>query len=159
VHLLQAIPELRARTHRAVWTTPQLACAPLTVLVPRIVDHRLLLVGDAAGTVDAITGDGIASALASVAAAAEAIVSGRLHDYERRRLEAGRTGRRLAGLLLRLSRVEGLAARLLLQRPRLVPTLLDVAIGRRPMTAVTAIRALGPPGRSACDVRSEEPRC
>ncbi|MDQ3616122.1 MAG: NAD(P)/FAD-dependent oxidoreductase [Actinomycetota bacterium] len=44
---------------------------------------RVLLVGDASGYVDALTGEGIALALAQARAAVEAVRSGRPEDYER----------------------------------------------------------------------------
>jgi flavin-dependent dehydrogenase len=140
--LLREIPELRARTAHIAMTTPLLAAAPLGLRVPRIVDGNLLLIGDAAGAPDPITGDGMALAFASVKPAADAIVSGDLRQYERTRLRMGRSSERLGRLLLRMARVDGRAARTLLGRPSLVPTLLDVAIARRPLNAATLLRAV-----------------
>lgn len=142
MHLLNAIPELRDRARQVQLTTPVLAAAPLGVYVPRVVDRELLLIGDAAGAPDPITGDGIAMALASVSPAADAIESGDLRSYERTRLAMGRTADRLGRALLAVSRAEGRAARTLLSRPSLVPTLLDVALGRRAMNASTLLRAV-----------------
>lgn len=142
MHLLNGIPELRDRAQRVELTTPVLAAAPLGLHVPRVVDRELLLIGDAAGAPDPITGDGMAMALASVRPAAEAIVSGDLGSYERTRLAMGRTADRLGRLLLAASRAEGRTARTLIRRPSLVPTLLDVALGRRPMNATTLLRAV-----------------
>ncbi|HET9362465.1 MAG TPA: hypothetical protein VFO58_22085, partial [Vicinamibacterales bacterium] len=101
----------------------------------------LLLIGDAAGAPDPITGDGIALALASVRPAADAIVSGDLLSYERTRLAMGRTADRLGRVLLAISRAEGRAARALLRRPSLVPTFMDVALGRRELNVSTVLRA------------------
>jgi flavin-dependent dehydrogenase len=140
-HLLRSIPEVAARVGRLEWTTPVLASAPLGLRVPRIVDARLLLVGDAAGAPDPITGDGMALALTSARPAADAIVAGDFERYERVRLERGRTADRLGRVLLRLTSIRGPAARAMLRRPSLVPTLLDVALGRRPMDVSTALRA------------------
>jgi flavin-dependent dehydrogenase len=142
MHLLNAIPELRDRAQRVRLTMPVLAAAPLGLHVPRVVDRELLLIGDAAGAPDPITGDGMAMALASARPAADAIVSGDLGSYERTRLAMGRTANRLGRLLLAASRAEGRAARTLIRRPSLVPTLLDVAVGRRPMNATTLLRAV-----------------
>jgi flavin-dependent dehydrogenase len=141
-HLLSSIPELRARTSRIEQTTPLLACAPLGLRVSRLVDEGLLLIGDAAGAPDPITGDGIAMAIVSAQPAAMAILSGDLYAYERTRLGMGRTADRLGKLLLGIPRADGRTARMLLQRRALVPTLLDVAVGRRPLTAATMIRAV-----------------
>jgi flavin-dependent dehydrogenase len=141
-HLLRAIPELRARARRVEFTTPVLACSPLGLRVPRVTAPGLLLIGDAAGAPDPITGDGISLALTSALPASDAIISGDLDAYARLRRERGRTADRLAALLLRLSQVEGRAATTLLRRPALVPTLLDVAVGRRSLGLATALRAV-----------------
>jgi len=140
-HLLNTIPGVRDRARRVEFTTPVLAASPLGLRVSRLIDRDLLLIGDAAGAPDPITGDGIAMAMASVQPAAEAIVSGDLASYERVRLAMGRNADRLGRLLLAVSRAEGRVAHALLRRPSLVTTLLDVALGRRPMDARTLIRA------------------
>ena len=56
---------------------------PLRQRSTRRVSGRVLLVGDAAGYVDALTGEGIAVGLASARAAVEAVVAGDLGRYER----------------------------------------------------------------------------
>ncbi len=141
-HLLNAIPEVRARARQVEFTTPMLACSPLGLRVPRLIAPGLLLIGDAAGAPDPITGDGMALALTSAVPAADAIISGNLAVYSRLRGRMGRTADRLAALLLRLSHVEGHAAVALLHRPALVPTLLDVAVARRPLNVATVFRAM-----------------
>jgi len=144
MHLLNAIPEMRDRAAHAELTTPVLASAPLGLHVPQVVDRRLLLVGDAAGAPDAITGDGIAMAIASARPAADAIVSGDLMSYQRIRLEMGRTAHRLGQLLLGIPRSHDRATRALLRHTSLVHTLMDVALARRPLNAATMIRAVMP---------------
>lgn len=140
-YLLNAIPAVRDRACHVEFTTPVLAAAPLGLRVPNIVDRDLLLIGDAAGAPDAITGDGIAMALASVKPAADAIVSGDLDSYQRSRLAMGRNAERLGRLLLAVSRAEGRLAHALLRKQSLVTTLLDVALGRQPMNARTLLKA------------------
>jgi flavin-dependent dehydrogenase len=49
----------------------------------RVSAGRVLLVGDAAGHVDPLSGDGIHAALLSARLAADAILAGGLEDYER----------------------------------------------------------------------------
>ncbi|MEQ1759237.1 MAG: FAD-dependent monooxygenase [Vicinamibacterales bacterium] len=141
-HLLQQIPELVERARHVEFTSPVLACSPLSLQVPRIVAPGLLLIGDAAGAPDPITGEGMALALTTAVPAAEAIVSGRLGDYAEIRREMGRNADRLAALLLTVSRLQGRVASLLLRRPSLVPTLLDVAINRRPLNAATLMKSV-----------------
>jgi geranylgeranyl reductase family protein len=54
----------------------------------RAASGRVLLVGDAAGLVDPLSGDGIYEAFVSGRLAAEAIVAGRLDEYEQRLADA-----------------------------------------------------------------------
>jgi flavin-dependent dehydrogenase len=137
---------MRDRARHVEFTTPILAASPLGLRLPRVVDRDLLLIGDAAGAPDPITGDGIAMAMASVRPAADAIVTGDLAAYERTRLAMGRNADRLGRLLLAVSRAEGRVAHALLRKQSLVTTLLDVALGRRDMNAGTLVRALGARG-------------
>jgi flavin-dependent dehydrogenase len=139
--LLDAIPELRERAAGISFTTPVLAAAPLGLHVPRLVSGNLMLVGDAAGAPDPITGDGMSLALCSVRAAADAIVSGDVASYEQTRLAMGREADRLGRLLLMMSRAEGGAARALLRHRPLVTALLDVALTRRSMSIGTLLKA------------------
>lgn len=140
--LLRDIPELRERTSRVEMITPLLASAPLGLRVPRVVDQDLLLIGDAAGAPDPITGDGMAMAFVSVKPAADAIVSCDLAAYDRARIAIGTRSDRLGRLLLGLARFQGTTATTLMTRPALVPTLLDVAIARRPLNTATLLRAV-----------------
>jgi flavin-dependent dehydrogenase len=58
-------------------------CGPLRQVVSRRVSGRVLLVGDAAGYEDALTGEGMSLAIKQAAAAVAAIVAERPRDYER----------------------------------------------------------------------------
>jgi flavin-dependent dehydrogenase len=58
-------------------------CGPLRQVVARRVDGRVLLVGDAGGYEDALTGEGISLAVKQAAAAVAAIVAGEPQSYER----------------------------------------------------------------------------
>ena len=75
---------------------------------------RVLLVGDAAGYVDALTGEGLSTGLATAAAAVGAVAAGRPQDYERAWRAATRPYRLLTTSLLRASQVPAV-------RPYLVP--------------------------------------
>lgn len=131
-YLLHKTTALRDRRGRLEFTTPVLASAPLGLHVPRIVNERegLLLVGDAAGAPDPITAGGLSLALAATRPAADAIASGALGEYERRRLAMGRKARRLGRLMLCLGRNERRAAWVLRQMPALIPPLLESAVAR-----------------------------
>jgi flavin-dependent dehydrogenase len=79
---LSAFPSLVARVADAS-ASKVLGAGPLRQRVTRRVAGRVLLVGDASGYVDALTGEGIALGLAQARAAVAAIVSGDPASYER----------------------------------------------------------------------------
>jgi flavin-dependent dehydrogenase len=64
---------------------------------------RVLLVGDAAGYVDALTGEGIALALASAEAVVRCLRAGRAQDYERAWRRLSRRHRLMTEALVRVS--------------------------------------------------------
>ena len=66
---------------------------------------RVLLVGDAAGYVDALTGEGIALGLAQARSAVDAVVAGRPQQYEAAYKKLGRRHELLTHALLSSSRV------------------------------------------------------
>lgn len=62
---------------------PDRGCGPLRQVVARRVAGRVLLVGDAAGYEDALTGEGVSLAVKQAGAAVAAIAADRVDDYER----------------------------------------------------------------------------
>jgi flavin-dependent dehydrogenase len=80
---------------------------------------RVLLVGDAAGYVDALTGEGIALGLAQARAAVDAIVAGRPGNYERAYRRLGRRHELLTQALLASSRKPAVRSRLVPMAARL----------------------------------------
>jgi flavin-dependent dehydrogenase len=120
---------------------PARAIGPLGSRARRVVADGALLVGDAAGFLDAITGEGMSIALASAPVAAAAIdhalargdVSARaLAPYARFRARAVRDQERLTRMILALAarpRLARAAIALLARRPRLFTKLLGVNCG------------------------------
>lgn len=94
---------------------PVRAAGPLRQDAVRRVAGRVLLVGDAAGYVDALTGEGIALALHSARALVEAVRAGRPQSYETEWRRITRRYRAITQSLLWARRHESL-------RKRLVPT-------------------------------------
>jgi flavin-dependent dehydrogenase len=64
----------------------------------------VLLVGDAAGYVDALTGEGVSVSLAAARALVECLDADRPQDYERQWRQVSRRYRLLTGALLMASR-------------------------------------------------------
>jgi len=111
---LQAFPALRDRLAGAQPTGDVLGAGPLRQNVRRRVAGRVLLVGDASGYVDALTGEGIGVALSQAAVLARCLAAQRPDDYEQAWLRVSRRARLLTGVLL-WSRHRPLLA------PRIVP--------------------------------------
>lgn len=78
---LDWFPHLARRLRDAAAGPPR-GCGPLRQVVSRRVAGRVLLVGDAAGYEDALTGEGVSLALKQAAAAVDAIVGDRPPAYE-----------------------------------------------------------------------------
>lgn len=97
---LAAFPALSARLAAAEPVGTVRGAGPLRQRVRSRVAGRVLLVGDAAGYVDALTGEGVALALAQAKAAVAAIVSGDPSRYEHDWVSLTRRHRLLTHCLL-----------------------------------------------------------
>jgi flavin-dependent dehydrogenase len=80
---LNEFPQLRERLANASATTRVRGAGPLRQRVARRVAGRVLLVGDAGGYVDALTGEGISLGMAQARAAVSAVETDRPYAYER----------------------------------------------------------------------------
>ncbi|WP_369239853.1 NAD(P)/FAD-dependent oxidoreductase [Streptomyces sp. R21] len=100
---------------------------PLRQRVRRRTAGRVLLVGDAAGYLDALTGEGIALALATAGAAIGCLTADRPDEYERAWTRLTRRHRLLTGALLTASRRPG-TARLIVPAASRVPPLFSAAV-------------------------------
>lgn len=80
---LAAFPRLGERLAGLARETAIRGAGPMRQVSKKRVAGRVLLVGDAAGYVDALTGEGIALACAEAAALVRCVVAGRPADYER----------------------------------------------------------------------------
>ncbi|MGF1662113.1 MAG: NAD(P)/FAD-dependent oxidoreductase [Kineosporiaceae bacterium] len=102
---LAEFPELARRLAGAPVVSSDRGAGPLRQRASRRVAGRVLLVGDAAGYVDALTGEGIAVGLAAAREAVAAIVAEDPARYERRWRAVTRRYRLLTEALLRASRL------------------------------------------------------
>jgi flavin-dependent dehydrogenase len=81
---LADFPELNQRLRGAEPVTPVRGAGPLRQVSRTPSRGRVLLVGDAAGYVDALTGEGLATGLATAAAAVQSLLEGRPEAYDAR---------------------------------------------------------------------------
>ncbi|ALG09935.1 NAD(P)/FAD-dependent oxidoreductase [Kibdelosporangium phytohabitans] len=97
---LAAFPDLAARLSGAQPVSPVRGAGPLRQRTSRRVAGRVLLVGDAAGYVDALTGEGLALSLATAAELVHCLRADRPGDYDRAWKRASRRSRWLTESLL-----------------------------------------------------------
>lgn len=105
--VVSGLPELHRRLRGAQPATAVLGAGPLRQRAGRVRHGRLLLVGDAAGYVDALTGEGIAVGVAGARAAVAALAAGRPQDYPGQWAAVTRRHRTLTTLLLAVSQRPG----------------------------------------------------
>ncbi|MFD0008734.1 NAD(P)/FAD-dependent oxidoreductase [Streptomyces sp. NPDC127178] len=100
---------------------------PLRQRVRHRTAGRVLLVGDAAGYLDALTGEGIALAVATAGAAIRCLAAGQPAAYERAWTRLTRRHRLLTGALLAASRRPG-TARLIVPAASRMPPVFSAAV-------------------------------
>lgn len=110
-HHLESFPALRERVS-ARPHAPDLAAGPLRQRVRRRVAGRVLLVGDAAGYVDALTGEGLGVAFGAAELLVDCITADRPADYERRWRRMSRRYRMLTAGLVRATAFPSIRSRL-----------------------------------------------
>jgi flavin-dependent dehydrogenase len=107
-----------------------------------VVAGRVALVGDASGSVDAVTGEGLALAFRQANSLATALAAGDLKKYDASHRRMGRLPRLMARTLLLFDgndRLRRIAFRKLAAHPRIFSRLLDVHVGSLRRSALTAI--------------------
>jgi flavin-dependent dehydrogenase len=126
---LAAFPALRERLAGAEPSSRVRGAGPLRQNVGRRTAGSVLLVGDASGYLDALTGEGIGAALAEATALAQCLAAGRTRDYERAWLRVTRKSRMLtAGLLW--SRNQRLVGPLIVPAARRLPWLFTAIVNQ-----------------------------
>ncbi len=105
---LRRFPLLLDRLAGAELVSDVRGAGPLRQRVRTRTAGRVLLVGDAAGYVDALTGEGLAVGMAGARELVACVVAGRPQDYERAWLRASRRSRWITASLLWARRRPGL---------------------------------------------------
>lgn len=124
---MQCFGELSDRLAEAEAVTPVRGAGPLRQGARQPSYGRVLLVGDAAGYVDALTGEGLATGLATAEAAVAAICAGRPELYDARWRAATRRYRWLTLTLLQAANHPALRRRIVPAAAR-VPWLFSRAV-------------------------------
>lgn len=128
---------LRSRERGAISATRRLRC---------VGKGTVALVGDASGSVDAITGEGLALSFRQALALAEAIESGHLAAYRKMHRSLTRLPQAMAKLMLTMDRwpiLEQRGLSVLAENPRLFQELLAIHVGEGSLSRFAATRGVG----------------
>jgi flavin-dependent dehydrogenase len=138
--LLERFPRLKNRFSGASCSSPVAGAGPFRQAVSRRFRGPVALVGDAAGYLDALTGEGLSLAFQSAQALVNALASKNgLADYERGYIRLSRPYYRMTGLLLMAAQRPLLRRRViatLARNPRLFGSLLAITTGDKPFRAI-----------------------
>ena len=127
--LLESFPALKEKIGSAPATTRDRGAGPFRQRARAVTKDRLALVGDAAGYLDAITGEGLAVTLHESAALVEALVAGDLSRYAAAHRRINRLPNFMTSMVLGLERRPRLrrrALRALAAEPALFARLLGI---------------------------------
>jgi flavin-dependent dehydrogenase len=130
---LRELPELKDRLEGAALTSRERGAMTSMRLLTRVQRGNVALTGDASGSVDAITGEGLRLAFQQAFALAEAIAASDLRGYERKHRELMKRPMLMGNLLLWLSRhpqIRGRVIRALQSHPELFARLLATHVGQ-----------------------------
>jgi len=132
--LRSLFPALANRLGSAEPIGPRRGAISMSVKLRAVTHDRIALVGDASGSVDAVTGEGLALAFRQAGLLATALAAGDVSSYDRAHCEAGKMPRMMARLLLLMDGKDGLRRRVLRElagHPRIFSHLLAVHLGAR----------------------------
>lgn len=125
--------------------SPDAGAVTLTCEFERVYRDRVALIGDASGSVDAITGEGLCLSFHQATALADALASGDLGRYQVAHRRLARRPTRMGRLLLLLdsqAKIRDRALRALATHPDLFARLLSVHVGASSPAHIAATGAL-----------------
>jgi menaquinone-9 beta-reductase len=103
-HIIESVPELRERLRRAEIISRERGSITTTRTFRSVVRKNIALVGDASGSADAVTGEGLAVAFRQATLLADSIQSGSLAPYAAAHAKTLRLPQAMARALLLLDR-------------------------------------------------------
>jgi flavin-dependent dehydrogenase len=131
---LDLFPLLRARLEGAEIIGKAQGATSVMLRIPRVVQGNVALIGEASGSVDAITGEGLSLLFREAIALGSALRAGDLCSYKRQHVRILRRARVMSRLLLSLSefpRWRGRVFRAFDAEPLAFQNLLSLHVGER----------------------------
>lgn len=136
LEVIESIPALSEMLRNAEIITRERGSITATRRLHRVVRGNVALLGDAAGSADAITGEGLAMAFRQAVLLAGAVESGSLAPYVAAHSSTLRLPQLMARVLLLMDRwpaIRGRALRVFAREPHLFEKLLRVHMGEEPL--------------------------
>lgn len=134
--VLNSIPYLAEKLRTAECTSRERGAATTTLRLRRVVAGNVVLVGDASGSADAITGEGMAMVFRQALLLAEAVERGALKHYAAGHPDILRLPQTMARVMLMMDRWPAFrhrALRVLAAEPQLFGRMVAVHIGEEPL--------------------------
>ncbi len=145
-NLFADFSEIASRLKRAEIMSQQRGAVSATRMLHRVATQAVALVGDASGSVDAITGGGLATAFRQAVAFADAVNDGDLRSYGRAHREIGKLPHAMGKLMLTMDRwpvLEKRALSVMAAEPLLFEQLLSVHLGHESLFNFISRRGAG----------------
>jgi len=127
-------------------TSPEKGALSISRQLKRVHKDGLALLGDASGSVDAITGEGLCLAFKQADALATALRAGDLRQYAARHRSIGAKPRMMASMMLSMEWHSELQRRVLASlatRPQVFESILRLSVGERPRAGLMTRQLLG----------------
>jgi 2-polyprenyl-6-methoxyphenol hydroxylase-like FAD-dependent oxidoreductase len=143
-HILADFPEVAARLAGAETVSTQRGAVTASCKLRNVATNFVALLGDASGSADAITGEGLAISFRQALALADAIHLGSLQSYRRAHRHIGKLPLAMGELMLTLDRWPGLqvrAFRAFAATPIFFQDLLHAHMGQKNLVSVLLRRA------------------
>jgi flavin-dependent dehydrogenase len=132
---LRALPGLRARLMGAETISAERGALTGNRRLNRVYRDNIALIGDASGTVDAITGEGLGLAFSQAVVLAESLKSGNMARYQKEHRRLSLLPRSMARLMLTLDgrpRLQHRTLQVFQRRPEIFRRLLALHVGALP---------------------------
>jgi len=131
-HALCAFPELQKRLKSSLPVSSEMGALSISRTLRSVQRGNVVLIGDASGSVDAITGEGLCLGFKQALALARVIRTGDVREYERQHRTLMERPQRMASLMLTLEHSGQLQRRVLAgfaQHPEVFESLLAIHVG------------------------------
>jgi 2-polyprenyl-6-methoxyphenol hydroxylase-like FAD-dependent oxidoreductase len=142
-NILEGFPEIARRLEGAEAVSQQRGAVTATCKLHRVATKSVALIGDASGSADAVTGEGLAICFRQALALADSIHAGSLEPYRRAHRSIGKLPYAMGSLMLTLDRwpvVQIHAIRALARTPGVFRDLLHAHMGEKSLASVVVRR-------------------